>query len=135
MFYVFRPFTGLSLVGVCILMSCAVVPSTSSLKKPEAYAILSEAMKAFAARDEARTVSIVRFTHLPNPDVFKSCLQHSDELANWHSAIKDLQLENASTKAIEPKFDVPFKYDLSDEMEEIGGTRPTPPGKDHFESS
>jgi len=90
-------------------------------------------VKAFAARNEARTVSIVRFTHLPNPDVFKSCLQHSDDSANWQSAIKDLQLENASTKAIESKFDVPFKYELSDEMEEIGGTRPTPPGKDHFE--
>jgi hypothetical protein len=133
MFYLFRPFIGLSLVGAGILTSCVVAQSASSLNKPEAYAILSEALKAFAARDEAHTVSIVRFTHLPNLDLFKSCLQHSDKSANWHSAIKNLQLGNVSTKTIEPKFHVPFRYELSEEMEEIGGNRVTPPGKDHLE--
>lgn len=135
MFSLSYPFISVTLIGAGVLASCVATQSSSSLSlsKPEAYTILSAALKAFAARDETRSVSIVRFSHLPNPDLFKSCLQQSDESVNWHSAINNLQLQNMFAKTLESKFQVPFKYELSEEMEEIGGNRVPPPGKDHSE--
>ena len=103
MFSLSRPFIWLSLAGAGILTFCVVAQSTSSLsfislQKPEAYTILSEAVKVFAARDETRTVSIVGFTHLPNPDLFRSCLLESDESGNWHSRERVYQGDRAQVQ-------------------------------------
>jgi len=106
-------------------------PNARLFQDSEDYTILDEALKDFALRQEAATVSIVRFTHLPVS--IHICLSRSYDSAQWQSAVKDLRAKNASIYVFDRKFNVPFEYLLSDEMEEVGGDRPTPPGKDHRE--
>jgi hypothetical protein len=101
-------------------------PRYAPLRNPEAYAIYNEALKHCVASQKARTVSMVRYTTLDH--LMTHCLETADKSTQLRSAVADLRSENSSAYGIEPKFDIPFTYELADEMEQIGGTRPAPPG-------
>jgi hypothetical protein len=129
-----RLFILTSALCVALLCSCASAISSSSipLKDPDAYAIFNETLKEQAERENALIVSIVRFTHLP--DLAVSCsMERTIDSGQLYSAVHDLRRKNASTYVIEPRFDVPFRYELVDKMEEVGGNRAAPPGQDKLE--
>lgn len=129
------------LFGILLLLACSPRLSSKNSESSknfekvtkqrltqEAYAVYSEALKAYAAREKVLTVSIVRFTILRAGEE-EGCLDRAYDSKPWQSAIKDFRRKNTSAYTIEPKFDVPFKYELADEMEEIGGARVPPPGQ------
>lgn len=120
-------------LGVLLQISCAAAPPSTAvpLGNPELYIIYDEVLKEHARINEALTVSIVRFTQSKLPDLGR-CLARADSSQQWQFAVNDLRRQNVSTYVIEPKFEVPFKYELADQMEEVGGDRQPPPGKDHF---
>lgn len=127
------------IVALCLLLFVSIATSlraqslTSISLETEAYSVLTEALKYFVRDDNPVTVSIVHLTKRP-AEISLSCLvDRTKTTPPLQSAANDLRRKNFLKFAIEPKFDLPFKYELADEMEEIGGTRNPPPGKDHFE--
>ena len=123
-----------SALCAALLCSCARVISSSSvpLKDPDAYAIFNETLKEHAQQENASIVSIVRVTNLP--DLAMRCsMERAIDSEQWHSAINDLRRKNTLTYVIEPMFEMPFRYELVDKMEEVGGDRATPPGQDRLE--
>jgi hypothetical protein len=123
-----------SVLCVAILSSCvrAISSSSVSLKDPDAYIIFNEALKEHAQQENALIVSIVRFTNLPDRAA-RCSMERTIDSTQLHSAVYDLRRKNASTYVIEPMFDVPFKYELVDKLEELGGNRAPPPGQDKLE--
>jgi len=96
---------------------------------PEAYAVYDALLSNYVEGDKQATVSIVRFTRLGSTD----CLTEIDRSARWKSAVADLRRRNASTHSLERKFNLPFRYELADAMEQVGGARLPPRGKDPAE--
>lgn len=82
--------------------------------------------------DNAVRVSIVRFTAKPSK-LLIPCLIEAGTTTQWQSAVNDLRRRSFSTFIIESKFEMPLKYELADTMEEIGGTRNPPLGKDKLQ--
>jgi hypothetical protein len=98
--------------------------------------ILQEALKDYARRVEASTVSVVRYTDLPTVyklNLLPSCLTRAYDSDQWKSVLTNLQQKNASSYALNPKFDVPFQYQLAEDLDLIGGNRNPPLGQDRFE--
>ena len=98
----------------------------------ETYSVLNKALQAFMVEDNSTTASIIRLTRRPS-ERLSTCLNQTSDTTQWRSAVDDLRRKNFLTFVIEAKFDVPFTYELADEMEEVGGARNPPPGKDHFQ--
>lgn len=76
-------------------------------------------------------ISIVRFTHRPGRI---DCITNYARALEWQSAVGDLKAKNASIFLIERKFDLPFRYELADEMKPVGYMLEPPPGmsRDEF---
>jgi len=95
----------------------------------EAYPIYNAVLSNYVQDDKQAIVSIVRFTRLASTD----CLAGIDPSPRWKSAVADLRRQNASTRTLERKFKLSFRYELADAMEQVGGARLPPPGKDPAE--
>jgi hypothetical protein len=102
------------------------VPAETLPIESKAYAVYNALLREWVDGDKRATVSVVRFTHLGSTD----CLDDVERSARWKSAVADLRRRNAATYTIEPRFDLPFRYELADTMERVGGILPPPPGND-----
>lgn len=118
----------LLLQASCAPPSHNAVPSV--LTNTEFYRIYNEVLKNHALNNEARTVSIVRYTKPNLLDQVYACLARVDATPQWQSAVIDLQWRNTSRYVLDPKFDLPLRYELAEEMERVGGQVAAPPGKD-----
>jgi hypothetical protein len=85
----------------------------------EAYSVLSEALEAFVRGEDPVTVSIVRFTKRPGEGSLNCVVEYAKKTPPLQSAVDDLRRRNFLKFSIEPNFDLPFKYELADEMEEM----------------
>lgn len=127
------------LIAPCLLLFVTTVTSlqaqslTSASLEAEAYSALSEALRFFMREDDAVVASIIRFTKRPREFSLGCLVEHAQGSPQLRSAAADLRRKNFLKFVLEPKFDLPFPYELTDEMEQIGGARNPPPGKDRFE--
>jgi hypothetical protein len=96
----------------------------------DAYPIYNAVLTDHVGADPQATLSIVRSTAVPD---LSNCIARARNSAQWASAVSDLRRRNTSSSTIEEKFALPFKWELADSMEPVGGLRPPPPGKDPVE--
>jgi hypothetical protein len=97
----------------------------------DAYPIYDAVVKAYAGREEAKTVSIVRFTKLDN---WGDCrLGDAFDTDAWKEAVADLRRRNEKSFVLESKLRVPVTIELADAMEQVGGTELPPPGESELE--
>jgi hypothetical protein len=104
-------------------------PTSTPPVPPEAYPVYNAVLTHYVEGDKQAIVSIVRFTNLESTD----CLDHIERSRRWKSAVADLRSQNASPQTIERRFDLPFRYELADSLETVGGARLPPPGKSFAE--
>lgn len=91
------------------------------------YAIYDAVLKDFATSEKTKFLSIVRST--TPPDGFCPLEQNLDT-EQARSAMADLRTKNKAATQLQPMFRLPFKYELADVMEPVGGARLPPPGQD-----
>lgn len=120
-----------SLVLFYLTVPCP--PAESSIPIPlkdDDYMIVGEVLKNNGKEMSLQWVSVVRFTRRP---ARIDCLKDQDTSAQWQSAVMDLEAKNSSIFVVESKFDLPFRYELADELKPVGYTLDPPPGKDREE--
>ena len=100
------------------------------LRAREAYAIYNVLLQDFAEHEKTKLLSIVRFT--TSPDTTCS-FEREFNTEQWQSALADLRHQNRVIHRLEPNFHLPFRHELSDSMQRVGGARLPPPGKDQLE--
>jgi len=98
-------------------------------KPADDYGIYDAALKAVVGGDKRTQMSIVRFTALTEDGV-GDCLDKASSTPQWKSVVADLRQRNVVPRTLESRFGLPFKYEMADELEVVGGARVGPPGQD-----
>lgn len=106
----------------------AQAPASPPSERPDDYGIYNAALTAFVSGDKRTQMSVVRLTKMAE-DGIGDCLDKASSTPQWRSAVADLRQRNIEARTLEPRFTLPFKYDMADELEVVGGARAGPLGQ------
>ncbi|MGH8123207.1 MAG: hypothetical protein ACREPT_10605 [Rudaea sp.] len=125
-----------SAIVTILLAACGTAPPISTGARhgqeqqalsADIYAIYSAALR-FDARD-SRKLGILRTTIPVGPE----CGNGAGMSPQVSEAMADMLRRSRKAQKLEAKFDLPFQYKFVDELEQVGGARPPPPGKSDAE--